>query len=70
MQFIEFRINFTGVKGPIDNIPGLDNSLAPNRWQAIIWANDDPVQRCIYASLGLNEFNMYLPFVGKRAERP
>ena len=33
----------------------LDNGLAPNRRQAIIWTNDDPVQRRIYASLGLNE---------------
>ena len=28
----------------------------PNRQQDIIWANDDPVQQCIYASLGHNEF--------------
>ena len=34
---------------------GSDNGLAPTRRQAIIWANDDPVQRRIYASLGLNE---------------
>ena len=33
----------------------LDNGLAANRRQAIIWTNDDPVQRRIYASLGLNE---------------
>ena len=29
----------------------------PNRLQAIIWTNDGPVQRLIYASLGLNELN-------------
>ena len=34
---------------------GSDNGLAPNRRQAIIWTNDDPVQRRIYASLGRNE---------------
>ena len=34
---------------------GLDNGLAPNRQQAIIWTNDDPVQRRIYTSLCLNE---------------
>ena len=37
---------------------GAENGLAPNRRQAIIWTNDDPVQRRIYASLGLNELNM------------
>ena len=36
---------------------GSDNGLAPNRRQAIIWTNDDPVQRHIYASLGLNELS-------------
>ena len=40
---------------------GSDNGLAPNRRQAIIWTNDDPVQRCIYASLSLNELiNAYI----------
>ena len=34
---------------------GSDNGLAPNRQQVIIWTNDDSVQRCIYASLGLSE---------------
>ena len=34
---------------------GSDNGLVPKRRQAIIWTNDDPVQRRIYASLGLNE---------------
>ena len=33
-------------KGPIDN-----NGLVPNRRQAIIWTNDDPIHRCIYAAL-------------------
>ena len=30
---------------------GSDNGLAPNRRQAIIWTNDDPVQRRIYVSV-------------------
>ena len=38
------------------DIIGLDNGLAPNRRQAIIWINDDLVYWRIYASLGLNEF--------------
>ena len=33
---------------------GSDNGLAPKRQQAIIWANDDLIHWCIYASLGLN----------------
>ena len=32
-----------------------DNSLAPNRRQAIIWTNDGLVYLRIYVSLGLNE---------------
>ena len=35
--------------GPIDNKP--DNGLAPNRRQAIIWTNADPIHRRIYAAL-------------------
>ena len=31
---------------------GLDNGLAPNRRQAIIWANADPIYWHIYAALG------------------
>ena len=35
-----------------------------NRRQAIIWTNDDPVQRRIYTSLGLNELKLIeIPFV-------
>ena len=32
---------------------GWDNSLVPNRRQAIIWTNADPVHRRIYAALGV-----------------
>ena len=31
---------------------GLDNGLAPNRQQAVIWTNSDPVHRHIYSALG------------------
>ena len=31
---------------------GLDNGLAPIRWQAIIWTNADPLHWCIYTALG------------------
>ena len=34
---------------------GWDNGLAPNRRQAIFWANADPIQRRIYAALGRDE---------------
>ena len=44
MKMLEFRI-------------GSDNGLAPNRWQAIIWTNDDPVQWRKYESLDLNELS-------------
>ena len=35
---------------------GLDNGLAPNRPQAIIWTNADPIHWRIYAALGGDEF--------------
>ena len=34
---------------------GLDNGLAPNRRQAIIWTNADPIHWRIYAVLGGDE---------------
>ena len=40
-------------------IIGLDNGLAPNRRQAIIWTNDGLVNWCIYVSLGLNELSSH-----------
>ena len=48
-------------QGPIINIIiiGLDNGLAPNRRQAIIWTNDGLDYWCIYASLGLNELSPF-----------
>ena len=51
MKMFEFRLKFHWSLFSI----GSDNGLAPNRRQAIIWTNDDPVKWRIYASLGLNE---------------
>ena len=39
---------------PYSNL-GLDKGLAPNRWQAIIWTNADPIRWRIYAALGGDE---------------
>ena len=47
---------------PVNNEPGvngLDDSLAPNRWQAIIWTSNGLVYWYIYASLCLNVFIYY-----------
>ena len=33
----------------------LDNGLAPNRWQAIIWTNANPIHWRIYEALGGDE---------------
>ena len=43
---------------------GSNNGWAPNRRQAIIWTNADPIHWCIYAALGGDKFNSliyYLP---------
>ena len=40
--------------GPI-NSSGLDNGLAPNRRQAIIWTKADPIHRRLFAALGGDE---------------
>ena len=37
-----------------------DNGLAPNRRQAIIWSNADPIHWHIYAALGGDEFTQVL----------
>ena len=39
-----------------------DYGLVQVRRQAIIWTDDDPVYRCKYASLGLNELRIEVPF--------
>ena len=47
-------------KGSIDNNPafGLDNGLAPNKWQDIIWTNAYSVHWHIYAALGGDELTL------------
>ena len=52
-NFIEFAH-----KGPIDNKQafGLDNGLAPTRWEAIIWTNADAIHWPIYATLEGDEW--------------
>ena len=59
MKMFEFRLKFHWslfLKVQLTIFQhGSDNDFAPNRRQAIIWTNDDPVHRRIYASLGLNE---------------
>ena len=52
-------------KGLIDNNPGrvgLDNGLVPNRRQAIIWTNADPIHWRIYAALRGDELTANLVF--------
>ena len=39
---------------------GLDNGMAPNRRQAIIWTNADPVHSRICAALGPDELTSAL----------
>ena len=45
------------------NSVSLDNGLAPNRWQAIIWTNPVPIHCRIYAALGGDELSsmQYMP---------
>ena len=43
-------------KGPSETSIGLDNGLAPNRRQIIIWTNADPIPWCIYAALAVAPF--------------
>ena len=54
-----FDYNFTDVCSQGSNRQsssiGLDNGLAPNRWQAIIWTNADSISWRIYATLGGDE---------------
>ena len=62
MKSFVFDQDFTEVffpKDPFDNNPsiGLDNGLTPNRRQAIIWTNADPIQWRIYAAQGEMSFN-------------
>ena len=56
MHFREWKILNFVPNGPIhNNLDYLDNGLAPNRRQAIIWTNADPIHWRIYAALGGDE---------------
>ena len=56
MKIVVFWLKFSRKfvpNGPIDNNPTLVKimALAPNRREAIIWTNADPIHWCIYAAL-------------------
>ena len=53
--FIKFSLKFAP-KGPVDNNHELIQVMAPNRRQAIIWTNADPICWRIYAALGGDEY--------------
>ena len=43
---------------PIDNTSiALDNAMASNRRQAIIWTNDEPIHWHLYVAQGGDELN-------------
>ena len=54
---IKISLKFVCSQGSTWQYAGIssDSGLAPNRWQAIIWSNNDLCYQCIYASLDLNE---------------
>ena len=43
--------------------------MAPNRWQAIIWTNADPIHWSIYAAIGGDELTLILPMQGLECPR-
>ena len=52
VSLIKISLKFVpGVQLTITQHIGLDNGLAPNRQQAIIWTNADPIHWRIYAAL-------------------
>ena len=58
-EWISIKIPLKFVpKGPINNISAYVQIIAWRR-QAIIWTNDDPVHRRIYATLGGDELNTF-----------
>ena len=54
MKNFNFLTKICVPNGAIGDNPTLvsDDGLAPNRRQAIIWTNTDPIHWCIYAALG------------------
>ena len=60
IKIFEFRLKFH-FRVQLTITMGLDNGLAPNRQQAIIWSNGGLFHWCVYyASLGLSELNWNL----------
>ena len=62
MKMYEFRLRFhwslyLRAQLTISQHFGSDNDLAPNRRQAIIWTNTNPILWRIYAALGADELN-------------
>ena len=57
-MILYFNSNYTDIfpKGPVNNGIGLENDLAQNRRQAIIWTNDGIAHWRIYASFGQDAF--------------
>ena len=60
MHFLEWKYLKFNLNSQVCNWQntsfGLDDGLAPNRWQATIWTKGDLSGRSIYVSEGLNEF--------------
>ena len=51
-MFLRVQLTITSI--------GLDNGLAPNRLQAIIWTNADTIYWCIYVALEGDEWKVLL----------
>ena len=63
-EFLSFMLEnlMSAFVGPIEKVSiGSVNGLAPNRWQAITWFNDDPVHSRIYVSPKLTHLRAKLP---------
>ena len=67
---IKISLKFVS-KCPIDNNPALvsDNGLAPNRRQAIIGTNVDPIHWRTYAALGGDELASPTNFIDERIKK-
>ena len=74
MKTYEFQLKFHWSLFPrvhlTYSIIGSDNSLAPNRRQAIIWTNDGLCFWCIFTSLGLGELTHTRPRDMARSRPP
>ena len=61
MDFFLFYLNVNWILLPINNNPAsVPNGSASNRRQASICTNDNPVYRCIYGPLGINDSTLVL----------